>query len=469
MNQEQQSQQSQQSLQTLELPLLFVDQYLPQLSRDGIGLYLTLLADLSRGKTIDMAYLLGAESSFWERLAFDRSQFSAALQELVDLGLLDRATLQPTELHPEEIEPECLRSEELQPERLRSEDIQPEDLHSEDLHSEDLQPKDPQLEVRTIEDPTKEQRLEADPGQASPPPQVVVTQASTQPQAAATPASTQPQAKRDELLDSVTKYYLGGQMSGQEYQDINGWFDNYGFDSSLVYSLFMTMSEATEALTLSRDTYLFQIYVLADYLHDQGIQTSEEAQKILDQIGPEMEFRSWLARKVQMTRPFTYYENKQVWAWHMAYQVPGKLEILDYALSKLNNIGDPSFSYVQGVLNNWEEAGLTTLTEIQAAEAAYQVSRHRSYPFDAKPGQQRVNRALASLTKLRKGIGNYEERNETSNNYQDLEANQKFFQVPAPSVLSGSSAPSASSPASVPSIPSGSSAPSAPNIPKEDS
>lgn len=443
MNQEQQSQQSQQSLPTLELPLLFVDQYLPSLSRDGIGLYLTLLADVARGKTIDMAYLLGAESSFWERLAFDRSQFSAALQELVDLGLLDRATLQPTELHPEEIEPECHRSEELQPAGL---------------HPEDLQPEDSQPEACTIEDSTEEQG-----GEEAPCP------ASAQPQAPANPASAQPQAKRDELLDSVTKYYLGGQMSGQEYQDINGWFDNYGFDSSLVYSLFMTMSEATEALTLSRDVYLFQIYVLADYLHDQGIKTSEEAQKILDQIGPEMEFRSWLARKVQMTRPFTYYENKQVWVWHMAYQVPGKLEILDYALSKLNNIGDPSFSYVQGVLNNWEEAGLTNLTEIKAAETAYQASRHRSYPFDEKPGQQRVNRALASLTKLRKGIGNYEERNESSNSYQDLEANQKFFQVPAPSVLSGSSAPSASSPASVPSIPSGSSAPSSPNIPKEDS
>ncbi len=160
---------------------------------------------------------------------------------------------------------------------------------------------------------------------------------------------------RAKAIDHINNMYFQGIMSPSWYNDIDIWFQKYGFDEQVMIALF---------------EYCFN----RSALHKNYVQTVAEAwgnSKIktwtdLDMYYQKQEkiskLKKSIAKKLGKHGGLTQYEEAYIEQWVFDYGYD--MDVIEIALKRTTFKQTPSFEYINNLISDWHDRGLKKPEEI---------------------------------------------------------------------------------------------------------
>lgn len=165
--------------------------------------------------------------------------------------------------------------------------------------------------------------------------------------------------KRNMIITAINDSFFQGVMSPSWYTDIDSWFDKFGFEEDVMLSLFR---HCFDHKTLNKN-YIIKV---AESWCSRGIKNSFDLDNYFNDYKKCKDTGRFVARKLKLNRNLTQYEEDYIEKWVMEYKYDEK--IIDTALKKTTGKTNPSFKYIDAVINNWKNSGLSSKDEILAFE-----------------------------------------------------------------------------------------------------
>lgn len=165
--------------------------------------------------------------------------------------------------------------------------------------------------------------------------------------------------KRNMIITAINDSFFQGVMSPSWYTDIDSWFDKFGFEEDVMLSLFR---HCFDHKTLNKN-YIIKV---AEGWCSKGIKNSFDLDNYFTEYKKCKETGRFTVKKLKLNRNLTQYEEDYVEKWVMEYKYDEK--IIDMALKKTTGKTNPSFKYIDAIINDWNSNGLKTKDEILAYE-----------------------------------------------------------------------------------------------------
>ena len=190
---------------------------------------------------------------------------------------------------------------------------------------------------------------------------------------------------RAKAIEHINNMYFQGIMGPSWYNDIDIWFNKYGFDEQVMIALF---------------DYCYK----RSALHRNYVQTVAEAwasNKIrnwndLDQYYAKQEnlnkYKKLIAKKLGKHSGLTQYEEAYIENWVLNFGYD--MNIIEIALKRTTFKQNPTFEYINKIITDWHERNLKTPDEINAF-------------VEQRKVQEKNTKELKSKVKK----ANYEQRN----------------------------------------------------------
>lgn len=160
---------------------------------------------------------------------------------------------------------------------------------------------------------------------------------------------------RAKVMDSINSQFFSGTMSPSWYADIDLWFEKYGFDEQVMLALF---NYAYDNRALHRN----YIQTVADAWNKENIKTFNDLDLYFERREKINVLKKNIAKKLNLSRNLTAYDEEYILKWHETYQYP--IEIIEIALKKAATKNSISFEYIDKLLSDWHEKGLTTISDV---------------------------------------------------------------------------------------------------------
>ncbi len=180
-------------------------------------------------------------------------------------------------------------------------------------------------------------------------------------------------AKRESLLQDISRTFFQGLMSPSWYGEIDNWFDRYSFEPEVVYALFQ---ECARGNKLGSKGY---IAAVADSWAQRGIVSFAD----LNQYFLSQEKINQLSRKIgrKLRRKMTEYDDAIISRW--LEQFGYEFEIIELALQKITRASNPNLNFVDKILQEWFEHQLHDPAAIKAYEEQKraQFNKEKSWRF----------------------------------------------------------------------------------------
>ncbi len=192
---------------------------------------------------------------------------------------------------------------------------------------------------------------------------------------------------RQKLITAINDTYFHGLMGPTWYQAIDTWFDQYGFESSVVYQMFV---DAAERNVLYGPQYLNKV---AEDYHNHGVKSFMELTRYKEENKRVRLIAGQIGRK--LNKNISSYDITIIEKWVIEFGFD--FEIIDIALANAVRISEPNLNYFDRILTNWHEAG------IHAAKEAKQLEENNARIHQA----QRKARATSPRPTT---SGNFEQR-----------------------------------------------------------
>ena len=175
---------------------------------------------------------------------------------------------------------------------------------------------------------------------------------------------------REKMVTQIKMTFFQGIMTYKWYDQIDRWFEAYGFEPEVVYALFQ---EAANNNRLDGTGYAARI---AEDWAAAGVKTYDQLSVYYSRFLEKNKIKAYVGKTLR--RSLTEYDLKDIEAWIDEYGY-GQ-DIIDEALSKTRGASRPTIRFVSAVLKGWHEAGLETLDQVQDYEKKRQadISRSRS-------------------------------------------------------------------------------------------
>jgi DnaD/phage-associated family protein len=180
---------------------------------------------------------------------------------------------------------------------------------------------------------------------------------------------------RNKIISAINKTFFQGLMPPSWYTDIDAWFDKYQFDEDVMYALF---SHCYEHNGLAKN-YIIKV---ADSWHSKNIKNSFDLDRYFIQYQKLKDVRLKVLKKLKMSRLLTEYEENFLEKWLVEYGYG--FDVIELALRKTTATPNPSFNYINAILNNWYKIGLKTKEEILASEKAGKANKAKSSKSNSK-------------------------------------------------------------------------------------
>ena len=190
---------------------------------------------------------------------------------------------------------------------------------------------------------------------------------------------------RAKAIEHINNMYFQGIMGPSWYNDIDIWFNKYGFDEQVMIALF---------------DYCYN----RSAMHRNYVQTVAEAwasNKIktwndLDQYYAKQEnlskYKKTIAKKLGKHGGLTQYEEAYIENWVLNYGYD--MNIIEIALKRTTYKQNPTFEYINKIITDWHERNLKTPEEVNAF-------------IEQRKVQEKNTKELKSKVKK----ANYEQRN----------------------------------------------------------
>jgi DnaD/phage-associated family protein len=167
---------------------------------------------------------------------------------------------------------------------------------------------------------------------------------------------------REQIVNEINMTFFQGTMTYTWYELIDYWFDHYGFEPAVMYSLFQ---EAANANALRTTAYIRRI---AEDWSQAGIKTYDQLSVYYERFLEKKQLQALVAKNLR--RRLSEPDNRLISNWMDEYGYAA--DIVEQALEKLTGASNPSVKYLDSILSEWHAQGLQTVEEILEYEQKYQ-------------------------------------------------------------------------------------------------
>ena len=162
---------------------------------------------------------------------------------------------------------------------------------------------------------------------------------------------------RARVIESINAQFFSGVMSPSWYNDIDLWFNKYGFDEQVMLALF---NYAYDKRALHRN----YIQATADAWSKNNIKTFNELDSYFEKQEKRLGINTEIAKKLNLRRSLTSYEEEDIVKWTENYGYP--LDIIEIALKKASSNNKVRFDYIDTLLTDWHSKDLHSVEEIES-------------------------------------------------------------------------------------------------------
>ena len=144
-------------------------------------------------------------------------------------------------------------------------------------------------------------------------------------------------------------------MSPSWYNDIDLWFNKYGFDEQVMLALF---SYAYDKRALHRN----YVQATADAWSKNKITTFNDLENYFEKQEKRTSLNKEISKKLNLYRNLTTYEEENVVKWTENYGY--NMEIIEIALKKAASNNNVRFEYIDTLLTDWHKKDFHTASEV---------------------------------------------------------------------------------------------------------
>ena len=160
---------------------------------------------------------------------------------------------------------------------------------------------------------------------------------------------------RAKAIEDINNTCFQGMMSPSWYNDIDLWFNKYGFDEPVMIALFRYCLERS---ALHRN----YIQAVAEGWYKNNIKTYTDLENYYSKQEKLSLIKKQISKKLGFSRPLTQYESAYIEKWVVDFGYT--MDIIEIALKKTTSKANPNFDYLDKMISNWHERNLHTASEI---------------------------------------------------------------------------------------------------------
>ena len=175
---------------------------------------------------------------------------------------------------------------------------------------------------------------------------------SSSPEKALSNAKNQYRAK---AIEEINNSCFQGMMSPSWYNDIDLWFNKFGFDEQVMIALFKYCLDRS---ALNRP----YVQAVATAWHQNHIQNFTDLDNYYAKQEKLSLIEKQVSKKLGLTRGLTQYEKGYIEKWVVDYSY--NIEVIEIALKKTTSKTNPNFEYLNTLISNWHEHNLRTTADV---------------------------------------------------------------------------------------------------------
>ena len=161
---------------------------------------------------------------------------------------------------------------------------------------------------------------------------------------------------RAKAIDSINTMFFQGVMAPTWYNDIELWFDKYGFDEQVMISLFHYCFNKSAM-------HKNYIQTVANAWQQHNIKTYSDLDSYYQKQDKFVKIKKSIAKKLGISRELTAFEDAYIEKWLNDYNFD--MNIIEIALKKTTSKSNPSFDYINSLLTDWHDRNLKTPDDIE--------------------------------------------------------------------------------------------------------
>lgn len=160
---------------------------------------------------------------------------------------------------------------------------------------------------------------------------------------------------RAQAIENINTLFFQGVMSPTWYNDIDLWFNKYGFDEQVMLALFNYCAE-------NRALHRAYIQTVADAWASHNIKNFNDLEAYELKQDKLNSIKKEISQKLRLSRNLTSFDEDYIIKWINDYKYD--MSIIELALKKTSSMSSISFEYFDKVLTDWHEKGLNSVEDI---------------------------------------------------------------------------------------------------------
>lgn len=162
---------------------------------------------------------------------------------------------------------------------------------------------------------------------------------------------------KEKTIQVINDKYFQGMMSTSWYNDILLWFKKYGFSEEVMLMLF---EQGYKNGAVQHRNYLLAV---ADSWKVNNVKTYSDLECYYTKIDRLNVLEKDIKRVLKIRRNLSSYESDLIKRWLLEFNY--NFEIINLALAETVKISNPSFKYVDKILEDWNLKGLKNEADVK--------------------------------------------------------------------------------------------------------
>ncbi len=183
---------------------------------------------------------------------------------------------------------------------------------------------------------------------------------------------------RAKVIEHINNMYFQGIMGPSWYNDIDLWFKKYDFDEQVMIALF---NYCYNRSAMHRN----YVQTVAESWASNKIKTYNDLDRYYEKQESLNKFKKTIAKKLGKYNGLTQYEEAYIENWVLNFGYD--MNIIEIALKRTTLKQNPSFEYINNLINDWHDRNLKTPEEVNAF-----IEQRKKQEKSAKQLKSKVNK-----------------------------------------------------------------------------
>ena len=162
---------------------------------------------------------------------------------------------------------------------------------------------------------------------------------------------------RAKAIEHINNMYFQGIMGPSWYNDIDLWFNKYGFDEQVMIALF---DYCYNRSAMHRN----YVQTVAEAWASNNVKTWNDLDKYYEKQETLNKYKKLIAKKLGKHGGLTQYEEAYIENWVLNFGYD--MDIIEIALRRTTYKQNPTFEYINNIITDWHERNLKTPEEVNA-------------------------------------------------------------------------------------------------------